>query len=84
MKIEREKYFDTLDFMNEMNNVPLSTLDLSEFFTNATEENLLKVEERFPSTLNYNKIYLLITEPVIRDLFDIKLNNEEDAKFKIS
>ena len=84
MKIEREFYFDTLDFMNSMNNLEFYKLDLSEFFVDPTEDKLKKVQERFPDTLNYNKLYLLITQPILRDMFDIKLNNEEDAKRKIT
>ena len=84
MNIDREMYFDTLDYMNDMNNKKFEDLDLSNFFKEPTKDKLKKVDERFPSTLNYNKIYLLITQPLLQEMFDLKLNNEDDAKCKIS
>ena len=73
LKIDREKYFDTLDYVNELNRVEFTELDLSDFFTNCDDEMKTKISERLTKMNNYNKIYVLIAYENLRDEFGLIL-----------
>lgn len=78
MNVHLESFFDTLETLNRINSPRFSQLDLSEFFSTGLEpENLLRLEERFAGQLNFNIIYLLVTQEKIRKHYGMVLRGPE-------
>jgi hypothetical protein len=78
LKIDLDKYFDTLDYVNKINKEKFENLDLSDFFTNLDKEKKIKIKERLSKLNNYNRIYVLSAYETLRDEFDIKLTEEKN------
>jgi hypothetical protein len=72
-KINLDKYFDTLDYVNEINKFEFEYLDLSDFFENLNKDKKIKIKERLSKLNNFNRIYVLSAYETLRDEFDIKL-----------
>jgi len=77
MKVDRENYFKTLDFVNEINAKNFWELDLSEFFENLPEDKKRMLREKYSNINNYNIIYLLSSQEYLRKEYDIKLSKSE-------
>ena len=77
MKINREEYFDTLDYINEVNVKKFEDLDLSDFFGEITKKKKKEIRDSFKQLNNYNIIYLLISQKTLRDQLKIKLSGED-------
>lgn len=78
LKIDLDKYFDTLEYVNEINKENFENLDLSDFFIDLDKEKKIKIKERLSKLNNYNRIYVLSAYETLRDEFDIKLTEEKN------
>jgi hypothetical protein len=77
MKLIVDKYFDTLDYLTEVNGKEFEELDLSEIFTPAPDkELLLKIKEKYTKLNNFNRIYVLVAYQHERENFKLELNKE--------
>lgn len=78
LKVELNRYFDVLDYVNELNRVEFTELDLSDFFTNCDDKMKEKISERLTKMNNYNKIYVLVAYENLRDEFGLTLTKKNN------
>jgi hypothetical protein len=77
MVILGEEFEKSLDYVNTINKLKFIDLDLTDIFDNIDKEKMINIEKRLTKINNYNKIYLLLSNEVLRDEFKLKIKKAE-------